>query len=153
MLSHLVMPDSLQTHEPARLLCPRGPPGKNTEVCCRALLTQGSNLGLLHCKQICYHISHIEYIHILIKAFWTFYKYKKKKNLQVVLNVFVPEITIHFIFNNQVFFLVLKITSRLSYISIQWDYVNCVWLHLIIHSSTEWLFVEHELHDRLCTTQ
>ena len=38
-------------------------PGKNTEVGCHALLqgifsTQGSNPGLLHCKQILYHLSH-----------------------------------------------------------------------------------------------
>ena len=38
-------------------------PGKNTEVGCHALLhgifpTQGSNPGLLHCRQILYHLSH-----------------------------------------------------------------------------------------------
>ena len=38
-------------------------PGKNTGVCCHALLqgifpTQGANPGLLHCKQILYHLSH-----------------------------------------------------------------------------------------------
>ena len=38
-------------------------PGKNTGVGCRALLqgifpTQGSNPGLLHCRQILYHLSH-----------------------------------------------------------------------------------------------
>ena len=38
-------------------------PGKNTEVGCHALLqgifpTQGSNLGLLHCRRILYHLSH-----------------------------------------------------------------------------------------------
>ena len=37
--------------------------GKNTEVGSHALLqgiflTQGSNLGLLHCRQILYHLSH-----------------------------------------------------------------------------------------------
>ena len=37
-------------------------PGKYTEVSCRALLqgifpTQGSNLGLLHCRWFCYHLS------------------------------------------------------------------------------------------------
>ena len=39
------------------------PPGKNTWVGCHALLqgifpTQGSNPGLLHCRQILYHLSH-----------------------------------------------------------------------------------------------
>ena len=38
-------------------------PGKNTGVGCHSLLqgifpTQGSNLGLLHCRQILYHLSH-----------------------------------------------------------------------------------------------
>jgi len=38
-------------------------PGKNTIVGCYFLfqgifLTQGSNLGLLHCRQILYHLSH-----------------------------------------------------------------------------------------------
>ena len=38
-------------------------PGKNTGVGCHALLqgilpTQGSNLGLPHCRQILYHLSH-----------------------------------------------------------------------------------------------
>ena len=38
-------------------------PDKNTGVGCHSLLqgiilTQGSNLGLLHCRQILYHLSH-----------------------------------------------------------------------------------------------
>ena len=52
---HSFMSDSLQPHrlEPARLLCPRDFPGKNTGVGCRFLLqgifpTQRSNLCLLH---------------------------------------------------------------------------------------------------------
>ena len=45
---------------PARLLCPCDFPGKNTGVSCYFLLqgiflTQGSNLGLLHCRQILHH--------------------------------------------------------------------------------------------------
>ena len=41
----------------------RDSPGKNTGVGCHALLqgifpTQGSNPGLLHCRQICYRLSH-----------------------------------------------------------------------------------------------
>ena len=48
---------------PARLLCPWNSPGKNTGVGSHSLLqgvflTQGSNLGLLHCRQILYHLSH-----------------------------------------------------------------------------------------------
>ena len=63
----LVVSDSLQPYglQPARLLCPWDPPGKNTGVCCHALLqgiflTQESNPGLLHGKQILYHLSHRE---------------------------------------------------------------------------------------------
>ena len=47
---------------PARLLCPWNSPGKHTEVDCHSLLQQifliqGSNLGLLHCRQVLYHLS------------------------------------------------------------------------------------------------
>ena len=43
--------------------CPWISPGKNTGVGSHSLLqglflTQGSNLGLLHCRQILYHVSH-----------------------------------------------------------------------------------------------
>ena len=46
-----------------RLLCPWDSPGKNTEVACHFLLqgifpTQGSNLGLQHCRQMLYRLSH-----------------------------------------------------------------------------------------------
>ena len=56
---------SLRFHglQPARLLCPWNSPGMNTEVGCCALLqgifpTEGSNSGLLHCRQFLYHLSH-----------------------------------------------------------------------------------------------
>ena len=59
------MSDSLQPHGqwPARLLCPWNSPGKDTRVGCHFLLqviflTQGSNLGLLFCRQILYYQSH-----------------------------------------------------------------------------------------------
>ena len=47
----------------AKLLCPWNSSGKNTGVCCHALLqgiflTQGLNLGLLHCRWSPYHLSH-----------------------------------------------------------------------------------------------
>ena len=47
----------------ARLLCPWDFPGKNTGVGYHSILqgifpTQGSNLGLWHCGQILYHLSH-----------------------------------------------------------------------------------------------
>ena len=46
-------------------------PGKNTGVGCHALLqgifpTQGSNPGLLHCRQILYHLSHQVKFYIIV---------------------------------------------------------------------------------------
>ena len=62
-----VMPESLWPHrlQPARLLCLWNSPGKNTWVGCHSLLqgiflTQGLNLGLLHCGQILYGLSQQE---------------------------------------------------------------------------------------------
>ena len=61
------MSDSLQPHGlyPARLLCPWGFPGNDIGVGCHSLLQevfpiQGLNLGLLLCRQILYHLSHLE---------------------------------------------------------------------------------------------
>ena len=63
--SHSVLSNSLQSHglKPTRLLFPRNSTSKNTGVGCHSLLqrifpTQGSNLGLLHCRQILYLLSH-----------------------------------------------------------------------------------------------
>ena len=60
-----VMSDCSQPHglEPSRLLCPWNSPGKNPGVDCHFLLqgiflTQGSNLGLLCCRHVLYHLSH-----------------------------------------------------------------------------------------------
>ena len=49
--------------QPTRLLCPRDFPGKNTGVGCHFLLqeifpTRGWNLGLPHCRQTLYRLSH-----------------------------------------------------------------------------------------------
>ena len=62
---HSVMHDSLQIHVlyPARFLCPWNSPGKKTVVGIHSLLqgifpTQGLNPGLLHCRQILYHLSY-----------------------------------------------------------------------------------------------
>ena len=49
--------------KPVRLLYPWNFPGKNSGVGCHFLLQvlfliQGSNLCLLHCRQILYHLSH-----------------------------------------------------------------------------------------------
>ena len=58
--SRLVVLDSLQPH---RLYSPWNSPGQNTGMGCLSLLqgmfsTQGSNPGLLHCRQILYQLSH-----------------------------------------------------------------------------------------------
>ena len=60
-----VMSDSLRPHglSPTRLLCPWNSPGKNTRMDSHSLLqgifpAQGSNLGLLHCRQILYHLNY-----------------------------------------------------------------------------------------------
>ena len=47
----------------ARLLSPQNSPGKNTRVGYHSILQgifaiQGSNLDILHCRQILYHLSH-----------------------------------------------------------------------------------------------
>ena len=67
-VSYSVMSDFLQPHGLylTRLLCSWNSPSKNTGVGCHYLLqgifpTQGSNLGLLHCRQILYHLSHQGY--------------------------------------------------------------------------------------------
>ena len=59
------MPNSKQPHglQPTRLFCPWDFLGKDTAVGCHFLLqgifpTQGSNLGLLHCRQILYRLSY-----------------------------------------------------------------------------------------------
>ena len=64
-VSPSVVSHSFGSHalQPTRLLCPWDSPGKNTGVGCHSLLqgifpTQESNLGLLHCRQIPYHLSH-----------------------------------------------------------------------------------------------
>ena len=76
-VSHSVVPNSLWPHglSPARLLCPWNSPVKNTGGGCYSLLqrifpTQGSNPGLLHCRQIhylllLYQLSHQESARIL----------------------------------------------------------------------------------------
>ena len=63
--SRSVMSDSSRPHglQPTRLLCLWDFPGKSTGVGCHCLLqriflTQGSNPGLPHCRQMLYHLSH-----------------------------------------------------------------------------------------------
>ena len=63
-VSLLVVSDSLRLRrlQPASLLCPWDSAGKDTGVGCHALFqeifpSQGSNPGLLPCKQILYYLS------------------------------------------------------------------------------------------------
>ena len=65
MCTYSIMTKFLQPYglESARLLCPWDFSGKNTRVVSHFLLqgiflTQGSNLGLLHCWWILYNLSH-----------------------------------------------------------------------------------------------
>ena len=64
-VSHSVMSDFLWPHrlQPTRLLCSWNSPGQNTGVGCHSLpqgifLTQGSNPGILPCRQFLYHLRH-----------------------------------------------------------------------------------------------
>ena len=57
--SHPTLRDPMEL---AWLLCPWNSPSKNTGVSSHSLLqgifsTQGSNLGLLYCRQILYHLN------------------------------------------------------------------------------------------------
>ena len=74
-----VVSDSLQPHglQPTRLLCPWDFPGKNTRVGCHFLLqgifpTQGSNPGLLHFRQMLYHLSHQGLLQERVKSHYLF---------------------------------------------------------------------------------
>ena len=66
MLVASVVSDSLRRYgpQPARLLCLWNSPGKNTGVGSHSLfqrtldLTQRTNPGLLHCRQILYHVKY-----------------------------------------------------------------------------------------------
>ena len=65
LLSRFSCVDSVRPHrrQPTRLPCPWDSPGKNTGVGCHFLLqgifpTQGSNRGLLRCRQTLYPPSH-----------------------------------------------------------------------------------------------
>ena len=70
-----VLPYSLRHHglQTARLLCPWNFPAKNTRVSSHSLLqeiflTQGLNLGFLHCRQILYCLNHQEILYAYSKC-------------------------------------------------------------------------------------
>ena len=65
LIFYLAIVNIRNTSEIPELICPWNSPGKNTRVGCRFLLqgnlpTQGSNLGLLHCRHSLYCLSHQE---------------------------------------------------------------------------------------------
>ena len=81
-VSHSLMPNSLQSHglQLARLLSPWNSPGNSTGMGSHSLLqgifpTERSNLGLLHYRQMLYHLSYqvssISLSLLIIRAFWT----------------------------------------------------------------------------------
>ena len=76
-VSHSVVSNSLRPEglQPARLFCLWDFPDKNTGVGSHFLLqgifpTQGSNLGLLHCRQILYCLSHQGSLMIINSDCW-----------------------------------------------------------------------------------
>ena len=69
-ISHTVVSDSSQSRglQPARLLCLWSSLGKSDGMSCHFLLqgiflTQGLNLGLLHCRWILYQLNHQGSLH------------------------------------------------------------------------------------------
>ena len=85
VVSRSVVSDSLWPPglQPTRLLCPWNSPGKNTGVGCHALqgifLTQGSNTGPLHYRQILHHLNHHQKVQLLscVQLFVTLWDYYK----------------------------------------------------------------------------
>ena len=66
-------------------------PGKNTGVSCHALLqgifpTQGSNLGLLHCRQILYWLSHRGSPRILEWVAYAFSRWSSRPRNQAMIS-------------------------------------------------------------------
>ena len=66
--------DFLHGLQPTRFLCPWNSQGKNTGVGCHPLLqgifpTQGSNLGLSHCRQILYFLSYRGNLFFLLTSY------------------------------------------------------------------------------------
>ena len=82
-------PDSLWPHklQPTRFLCPWDFPGKDTRVGCHFLLqgiflTQRSNPGLLHCRQILYWLSYKA--DLILFGFWLHWVFIATHRLSLV---------------------------------------------------------------------
>ena len=106
LISHSVMSDSLQPRGlwPTRLRCPWNSPGENSGVGSHSLLqgiflTQESNPGLYHCRQILYHLSHqgspalIPILDCILNCwdgnFYVYFITIKKCSVKVKITVFV----------------------------------------------------------------
>ena len=80
--SRLTLCDPMDCSPSSRLLCPWDSPGKSTGVDCHFLLqgiflTQGSNVGLQHWRQILYSLSHPgtpESIPVKLPSFFFFFQ-------------------------------------------------------------------------------
>ena len=84
------------THQ---LLCPWDSPGKNTGVGHHAFLygiflTQGLNPGLLHCRQILYHLRHQGCVPYKYKNILKIFFYKKVKEIIYQKNI-NPSVYLH----------------------------------------------------------
>ena len=120
-------PHGLQS---ARLLCPGNSPGKNTRVGCYSLLqgiflTQGSNPGLLHCRQIPYHLRHqgspcnylLQYIHSPFISYpWLIYFASEDLYILISLIYFFPPPAPLFPSNHLIILCVYNSVSALLYL-------------------------------------
>ena len=109
-VSRSVVSDSLWSHglQPARLLCPWDSPGKNTGVSSLSLLqvifpTEGWNPGLLHCRQILYHLSH--------------HREAQSGNIYALMLLLGPR-------NGQVEFMTLKWIGSLHFLRWKWKILH-----------------------------
>ena len=97
VLSDFLWPHGLLS---TRVLCSWNFPGKNSGMDCHFLLqgiflTQGLNLGLLHCRQILYHLSHQKvavFMFITVSSLITIF------NLHVKFIQILPRLTQDFIY-------------------------------------------------------
>ena len=96
----LVAFNSLQPHglQPTRLLSLWNSLGRNTGVGSHSLikgilLTQGSNLGLLHCRQILYYLSHLSTVYRMLtftecmlcaKCMYIYYTYTSSSSSHLI---------------------------------------------------------------------
>ena len=89
-----VISNSLRPHglQPTRLLCPWDSTGKNTVVGSHSLLeriflTQGSNPGLLHLRQIIYHLSYREVLLLEISLINLFRVFIRHFSMEIYFKV------------------------------------------------------------------